>query len=86
MDTDRENTHRDGRSSDQETLDFHEQVARLAYALWQERGCPEGTPEVDWYRAEQQIQIQAGEKKPAGSTDERLASVVRRGRRAAGSA
>ena len=28
-------------------------VQLLAYALWQERGCPFGSPEVDWYRAEQ---------------------------------
>ncbi|MBZ5606849.1 MAG: DUF2934 domain-containing protein [Acidobacteriia bacterium] len=36
--------------------DFHEQVARLAYALWQERGCPDGSSEADWFRAEQQLQ------------------------------
>jgi hypothetical protein len=30
----------------------HEQIAALAYALWQERGCPEGSPEVDWFKAE----------------------------------
>lgn len=33
-----------------------EQIAALAYALWQERGCPDGTPEEDWYRAQQEIQ------------------------------
>jgi hypothetical protein len=31
----------------------HEHIAQLAYKLWQERGCPEGTPEVDWDRAMQ---------------------------------
>jgi hypothetical protein len=36
-----------------ETL--HEQVAALAYALWQERGCPEGSPEEDWFRAEKEL-------------------------------
>jgi len=35
---------------------FHEQVAILAYHLWQERGCPEGSPEVDWLEAEQELQ------------------------------
>ena len=35
---------------------FHEQVAILAYHLWQERGCPEGSPEIDWTEAEQKRQ------------------------------
>ena len=29
----------------------HEQIASLAYQLWQQRGCPDGSPEVDWERA-----------------------------------
>ena len=29
-----------------------EDIARLAYALWQERGEAEGTAEEDWRRAE----------------------------------
>ena len=28
-------------------------VAALAYRLWQERGCPTGSPEEDWYKAEE---------------------------------
>jgi hypothetical protein len=28
-------------------------VATLAYRLWQERGCPDGSSEVDWFQAEQ---------------------------------
>jgi len=28
-----------------------ERVAVLAYEYWLERGCPIGSPEVDWYRA-----------------------------------
>lgn len=31
------------------------EIARLAYHLWQSRGCPEGSPEVDWLQAEQQL-------------------------------
>ena len=27
-------------------------IAALAYELWQARGCPEGSPEEDWFRAE----------------------------------
>jgi hypothetical protein len=33
----------------------HEEIARLAYECWQERGCPEGSPEIDWYLAEQNL-------------------------------
>ncbi len=33
----------------------HEEVARLAYQFWEERGCPVGSSEVDWWRAEQEL-------------------------------
>ena len=33
----------------------HEDVARLAYRLWEERGAPIGSPEVDWARAEEEL-------------------------------
>lgn len=32
-----------------------EEVATLAYEYWQARGCPEGCPEEDWYRAEREL-------------------------------
>jgi hypothetical protein len=32
-----------------------EDIARLAYAYWQARGCPIGSPEEDWYRAEAEL-------------------------------
>ena len=32
-----------------------EQIAALAHALWQARGCPDGTPDEDWLQAEQEI-------------------------------
>jgi len=31
-------------------------IANLAYELWQQRGCPQGSPEEDWDRAEQLLQ------------------------------
>ena len=31
------------------------QIALLAYELWQKRGCPEGSPEADWLRAEEEL-------------------------------
>ena len=30
-------------------------IAELAYRLWQERGAPDGSPEIDWQDAERQI-------------------------------
>jgi hypothetical protein len=30
-------------------------IAQLAYALWQRRGCPEGSAETDWLEAEAQL-------------------------------
>ena len=32
-----------------------EEIARLAYTLWQQRGCPVGSAETDWLEAEQQL-------------------------------
>jgi hypothetical protein len=36
-------------------IQFSEQVAALAYALWEASGRLEGTAEKDWYRAEQTL-------------------------------
>jgi hypothetical protein len=33
----------------------HGEIARLAYQNWQQRGRPIGTPEEDWFRAEEEI-------------------------------
>jgi len=33
-----------------------QQVAALAYGFWQARGCPDGSPEEDWFRAERELQ------------------------------
>ena len=35
--------------------DRHEFVAKLAYKLWEERGRPLDSPEVDWFAAEQTL-------------------------------
>lgn len=31
-------------------------IERRAYELWRERGCPVGSPEIDWFRATQEIE------------------------------
>jgi hypothetical protein len=41
-----------------ETRPMHEEIAALAYSFWLERGCPEGTPEQDWFRAEQELKAE----------------------------
>jgi len=35
--------------------DRHEFVAKLAYKLWEGRGRPFGSPEVDWFAAERAV-------------------------------
>ena len=35
----------------------HEEIARLAYELWQRRGHPFGSPEVDWHAAERALGV-----------------------------
>jgi hypothetical protein len=42
-------------TNNQEARPLCDQVAALAYSLWEERGCPEGTPEEDWFRAEKEL-------------------------------
>lgn len=31
------------------------EIHRRAYARWQERGCPGGSPDQDWFEAEQEL-------------------------------
>ncbi len=35
--------------------DRHELVQRLAYQLWEKRGSPLGSPEIDWFAAEEAL-------------------------------
>ena len=35
--------------------DTHEMTAKLAYQLWEQRGRPVGSPEVDWFAAEETL-------------------------------
>jgi hypothetical protein len=36
-----------------------DEIAALAYQLWQARGCPYGSPEEDWLRAESELRARA---------------------------
>jgi DUF2934 family protein len=41
-----------------------EDIARLAYHIWEGRGRPLGSAEVDWYEAERQLQARRSEMLP----------------------
>ena len=46
----------------------HDQIALRAYRLWEERGSPIGSPEEDWFRAEQEISSETAQSaETAGS-------------------
>lgn len=47
--------------TDSEYTVDREEVERLAYSYWEARGCPEDSPEEDWYRAEAELLARAGE-------------------------
>ncbi len=42
----------DASQSDISEASLKQDIAKLAYALWQQRGCPYGSPEFDWLEAE----------------------------------
>jgi hypothetical protein len=56
--TARESSHRSNEATDlgieHRTLD-QEAIARLAYFYWEERGCPNDSPDEDWLRAEAEL-------------------------------
>jgi hypothetical protein len=37
----------------------HADIAALAYQLWRARGCPDGSPEEDWFRAAEELRSRA---------------------------
>ncbi len=37
-----------------------EEISARALECWYERGCPDGSPEVDWHRAEQEVRTRRG--------------------------
>jgi hypothetical protein len=41
----------------------HNEIAELAHALWQARGCPQGSPEQDWFQAAHELRAR-GESVP----------------------
>jgi len=37
----------------------HADIAALAYDLWKARGCPDGSPQDDWFRAAEELRSRA---------------------------
>jgi len=37
------------------TIGEQEEIERLAYSYWEERGCPGDSPDEDWFRAEAEV-------------------------------
>lgn len=45
-------------------------IAALAYRLWEQRGCPEGSSEADWLEAEALLRAEAQRQPEASPPDE----------------
>jgi hypothetical protein len=39
------------------------EIDQVAYDFWVQRGCPMGSPEEDWFRAEQKLRCEALDRK-----------------------
>ena len=61
--------------------DRHEFVAKLAYKLWEERGRPLGSPEADWFAAEQAVYsslVASGLVTPSPNASQHIAEQIYR--------
>ena len=56
-----------------------EAIAKRAYELWLQRGCPEGSPEEDWYKAQEELEAGAAQFNGAEGADTAARAAVRRG-------
>lgn len=48
-----------------------DEISERAYQCWHERGCPHGSPEVDWHRAEQELRERKRQSKGLGAASGR---------------
>jgi len=59
--------------------DRHEFVAKLVYQLWEGRGRPFGSPEVDWFAAERAVYsslVASGLVTPSPNAPQRIAEQI----------
>ena len=47
----------------------HDNIAALAHELWQARGCPEGSPQQDWFLAAEELRSRAAATSPDPSAE-----------------
>jgi hypothetical protein len=52
-------THQNGVNEHGIVMFGHDEIAALAYRHWLTRGCPEGSPDVDWFQAAQELRSRA---------------------------
>ena len=53
---------------DKANQEDQKEIAVLAYQFWQERGCPAGSDQQDWFRAEQELtRLKRSEEEDFGS-------------------
>lgn len=55
-------------SSERINAPTHHEISERAYRCWHERGCPGGSPEVDWDRAERELTEERRRGKAASAT------------------
>ncbi|MBV9007840.1 MAG: DUF2934 domain-containing protein [Verrucomicrobia bacterium] len=53
---------------DAEQAPTREEVAARAYRCWHERGCPEGSSEIDWQRAEEELREERRTRKGSAAS------------------
>src|SRR5688572_3212285 len=63
-------------TSSSPTLPTHDEIAQLAYEIWQNRGCPDGQDQELWLEAERQLNQRASNS-PFSKNDD-LASHTQR--------
>jgi hypothetical protein len=61
--------HRDGVNEHGIVMFGHDEIAELAHRHWQVRGCPEGSPEVDWNLAAQELRARHNSSKKCEPLD-----------------
>jgi hypothetical protein len=54
--------------SNREYTPTQEEIAARAYQCWHERGCPEGSPDVDWNRACQELREERHVRRSAAAS------------------
>jgi hypothetical protein len=59
-----EQTHRNAVNEHGIATFGHRDTAALAHALWEARGCPEGSPDQDWFQASQELRARAEVHEP----------------------